>query len=541
MGLRTIKGKLIASFLAVLMLLSIITGVAITRLHQLTGSLEHIVERNAQLVESSTELTNLAEGLASRLLLLFVLDEREQRIAIYKEIDAKNAAMDQRIESMLALTEMSDDAPILTQLGEQKTRYQGALQATVEALEFGELDDAKQQMAGDTRAQLERFINMAQAFANSQRLAMSEQQQAVLKSSDQAIIMMISLGLIALVAGLMMAWLITRSVVKPIHSVGVILDHVADGDVSQPVLLNTSGELAQLSQSTEKMRQSLVDLLKQIGQSVDTVSHSAHAINDTVTGVRTGAQTQESMAKSIDTSITQLSHISEQIASHLTSAKDQAGSAHQLAQRGVVVINAASADIHNVANFMADSATSVANLEQSAAKVTDFVDQIREVADQTNLLALNASIEAARAGESGRGFAVVADEVRNLANNTASVTESIDQVLTQISQLATQVATELEQGRTKVNQGMEQIEQVVAPLSQLEQDSAHALHSLNDLTQLATQQSHDAANIRQQVQAIVDVTRNNTQTSEQLESLTTTLQTAVQHSKSATANFRLPS
>ncbi|CUB04430.1 methyl-accepting chemotaxis protein [Marinomonas fungiae] len=541
MGIRTIKGKLIASFMTLLILLSVITGVAITRLHNLTASLEQIVERNAQLVESSTELTNLAEGLASRLLLLFVLDERDQRVAIYKEIDAKNAAMDARIEGMQNLTDSTGDTTKLAQLIDQKTRYQSALQATVEALEFGELDDAKKQMSGDTRVQLEDFIKLAQAYADTQRLAMSEQQQDVLESSDQAIIMMLSIGLLALIAGLIMALLITRSVVHPLQSVGAILDQVAEGDVSKPVLLNTSGELAHLAHSTEKMRSSLVNLLKDINLSVHTVSDSVNAIGTTVTDVRTGAQSQEKMATSIDHSITQLSNVSQRIASHLTSAKDQADSAHQLAKQGVVVINAASTDIRNVANFMADSATSVADLEQSAAKVTEFVDQIREVADQTNLLALNASIEAARAGETGRGFAVVADEVRNLANNTASVTESIDHVITQISQLATQVASELEQGRAKVHHGMEQIEQVVTPLSQLEEDSAQALHSLNDLTQLAAQQSQDASNIRQQVQMIVDVIRHNTLTSEQLESLTNTLQAAVMRSKSATSTFRLPS
>ena len=127
MGITTIKGKLIASFMTLLILLSVITGVAITRLQNLTASLEQIVDRNAQLVESSTELTNLAEGLASRLLLLFVLDERDQRVAIYKEIDAKNAAMDARIEDMQKQTDNTSDAAKLAQLSEQKKSYQGAM------------------------------------------------------------------------------------------------------------------------------------------------------------------------------------------------------------------------------------------------------------------------------------------------------------------------------------------------------------------------------------------------------------------------------
>jgi methyl-accepting chemotaxis protein/PAS domain-containing protein len=67
----------------------------------------------------------------------------------------------------------------------------------------------------------------------------------------------------------------------------------------------------------------------------------------------------------------------------------------------------------------------IATLAQSAQKIGDVVQLIRDVAGQTNLLALNATIEAARAGAAGRGFAVVASEVKSLAVQTAKATEEI--------------------------------------------------------------------------------------------------------------------
>ena len=74
----------------------------------------------------------------------------------------------------------------------------------------------------------------------------------------------------------------------------------------------------------------------------------------------------------------------------------------------------------------------VAALAEGADKIGNVVGLITSIAGQTNLLALNATIEAARAGDAGKGFAVVASEVKNLANQTGKATEEIAAQITQI-------------------------------------------------------------------------------------------------------------
>lgn len=81
----------------------------------------------------------------------------------------------------------------------------------------------------------------------------------------------------------------------------------------------------------------------------------------------------------------------------------------------------------------------VQGLADAAQKIDEVVQLITNIASQTNLLALNATIEAARAGDAGKGFAVVASEVKNLANETAKATEEITGQISGIQQ-ATQLA-----------------------------------------------------------------------------------------------------
>ena len=58
------------------------------------------------------------------------------------------------------------------------------------------------------------------------------------------------------------------------------------------------------------------------------------------------------------------------------------------------------------------------NIDQSSAQISSIIKR----------LALNASVEAARAGEAGKGFAVVADEIRQLADNSKSTANNIQQI-----------------------------------------------------------------------------------------------------------------
>ena len=540
LNFATIRGRLTASYIVLLVFLLVVIGLSTTRFQSLSDNIRGIVDENAALVELTGDLNVNAESLASRLLLLFVLEDRDARVAIYKEIDQRNRNMDESLETMTNLVSSAQNKAAVEALKDQRGVYQAALQSTVEALEFGELADAKTQMAGPTRNELQTFLNQTKALAESERGMMRERQVQVFSESELAIYTIMGVGIVALIIGAVMALVITRSIVNPLRQVANLLDRMARGDLSQSVNIKSKGEIGQLVASLQSMRSSLIGVVEKIDLSAQTVVDSVVNIRNSVSDVQHGSEQQESMANDIQASVKELSNGVTNMAEHVTVSRNQAEAAHDLAKHGKDIINTAAANITAIASYVEETTDSVTKLKESATTVSEFVTNIRNIADQTNLLALNASIEAARAGESGRGFAVVADEVRNLASNTAVVTESIDKVITTMTSLSVQVSDEMEQGKERLHDGVVQIENVVIPLTQLEKDSEVSLNSLDGLSDLAQQQSIEANDIALRITQIVDVTVNNSQASLRLTSLTDALSGAAEQTKQATSTFTLP-
>lgn len=243
--------------------------------------------------------------------------------------------------------------------------------------------------------------------------------------------MTLLIGVVALIMGLFIAFIIGKTIVNPLQSAVSAMNEIAKGDGDLTKRLNENGkdEIAHLGKAFNLFAERVRQMVLQVSGSTAQLAAAAEEMSVITNETNQGVQQQQSETEMVATAMNEMTATVQEVARHATEASEAAKSADSEANDGKNVVQQTVASINSLASEI-ENATSVINkLETDSDAIGSILDVIRGIAEQTNLLALNAAIEAARAGEQGRGFAVVADEVRTLASRTQQSTQEIQNMI----------------------------------------------------------------------------------------------------------------
>jgi len=202
-----------------------------------------------------------------------------------------------------------------------------------------------------------------------------------------------------------------EAVVTPTREVQRVMGALSDGDLSQTMDGEFSGEFAQLRDATNSSINNLENMVTEIRGSADSIQSSSGEIAQGNADLSQRTEEQASSLEETASSMEEMTSTVKQNADNARQANQLASAARDQAEKGGSVVS--------------NAVTAMSAINDSSKQIADIIGVIDEIAFQTNLLALNAAVEAARAGEQGRGFAVVAGEVRNLAQRSAGAAKEI--------------------------------------------------------------------------------------------------------------------
>lgn len=255
--------------------------------------------------------------------------------------------------------------------------------------------------------------------------------------------------LIVAFAGIVVSFLVGRSISRPVVAMSKAMRELAAGNFGvQLPGLDRRDEVGQMAQAVEEFKVQAVAKAesetaereaknRELAAARRAELHNlAEGFETTVGNIIENVGSASSELENSAVILTKSSAATQQLstvvagASEETSANVQSvASATEEMASSINEIGRQVVDSNRIANEAVDQAQKtdarIVELSLAASRIGDVTQLITTIAEQTNLLALNATIEAARAGDAGRGFAVVAQEVKALAAQTAKATSEI--------------------------------------------------------------------------------------------------------------------
>ncbi|WP_454863412.1 methyl-accepting chemotaxis protein [Pseudomonas hormoni] len=305
----------------------------------------------------------------------------------------------------------------------------------------------------------------------------------------------IGVSVVAALMTVLLAWLLTRSIVTPLNRAVQAAETIAGGNLTKAIEIDGKDEPARLLGALSTMQGNLRKTIEQIAGSATQLGAAAEELSAVTEEASRGLQQQNNEIEQAATAVNEMTAAVEEVARNAVSTSEASNQSTQAAREGrdrvVETVDAIQTMTHDVQN----TSLMIEGLATQGRDIGKVLDVIRAIAEQTNLLALNAAIEAARAGEAGRGFAVVADEVRALAHRTAQSTQEIEKMVAGIQNGTGEAVSSMQQSNQRTQSTLEMARAAGIALEQITQ----SIHLINERNLVIASASEEQAQVSREV------------------------------------------
>ncbi|MFM9961434.1 MAG: methyl-accepting chemotaxis protein [Planctomycetaceae bacterium] len=309
-------------------------------------------------------------------------------------------------------------------------------------------------------------INTITDLAN-QMVTQAQNKAASAIKTAQTVLM--TVGLLVLLAVGACGYFITRSIVQPTKLLISRLREMADGagDLTARVQIDSMDEIGQLGHCINTVIQRVHDLVAEIkGATLQllatTTQLAATSKEQEATLANFGASSSQ-----IAAAVKEISATGQELSGTMGEVMGGASRASELASAGRVGLTNMESTMFDLTEATKSISNKLGAIHEKANDINVVVTTITKVADQTNLLSINAAIEAEKAGEYGRGFLVVAREIRRLADQTAVATLEIDQMVRQMQSAVSTGVMEMDKFNEDVRGGVRKVGEINNQMGQI--------------------------------------------------------------------------
>ncbi|MFD0942685.1 methyl-accepting chemotaxis protein [Savagea faecisuis] len=560
--MKSVRMKLIATFVAMISLLLIIVIISIFSTKSVTNEYDIILEENLDTVDLLDQIILSQSHIVSDLRAYLLYNNEADRQRLEQNIEtvsdladdfavkvSKYETLQQPIAEMMTLGgDYAERVPSLIASGTDETER--AIQEREEAAQINR----------DFVAQVGHVKEVLHDITDEN---LSELNQVVKRSTN----VMLIVATVAIFGGLAIFIILSRSIRVPLEKATIALEEMADGNLAiEAVHVKTKDETARMAQSLNDMLGTWQSVVKrvndtstelaaqsqQLSASAEESLASSEMVATTAEQNMRNSEDQENYVQQATESLNEVSIGIDQITESNEDMLQSAEEMDRYVQTGKRVMDDVAIQMQDIDQTIQESTEIMEQMARKSSEIQEASSLIAGISEQTNLLALNAAIEAARAGEHGAGFAVVAEEVRNLAEESTRSASKIDEMIIEVREAAERAVRSINRGQEKVSEGLERttesldtfnqiersvtdvnerIETVSAAVEQIQAMTNEVLRSTTTLRSLADESTASAQNTSAATEEQLAAMEQISASSEQLSKLAEELQDEISQFK----------
>lgn len=462
----SLNKKITFTFLTLIVMIFIISGLAISYLLTNNKNNEEIAERkDIVLAYDDAAFQAVRANAAIRGYMMF---KAEFMYDNHYEIRENLHGV---IEQLQIMGETNEDfKQFVSQLEEWEAAIDNEILPLIEAgASHEELQEVSNPVLGEGSMKL---VTFAKGMANEHNEKISADFDNLLAKNTKMMWSIAAIALLSLIISLILILTFGRHLRDSIGQVIEKINEFATGNFKVKLDLQSRDEFGQLSSSFNEMTSSLQTTMQEVADSSlevttkaeefsassEEVSSATAGITRSIVHISDGMEEQNIMTDEIraiaQENLTKVSRTLDNIAEMV----ERVEHADEISCEGFAEVHQVSEQMSLILQNSETITNEINELNEEIKTITENIGAIKDIADQTNLLALNASIEAARAGESGQGFAVVANEVRNLAEASNKTSVMIEEVIQSVTAKMENTVQIINKNNDSVQEGQARVE-----------------------------------------------------------------------------------